>query len=375
MKTIRCILFVLIAAMILPACGHNTSKKEGSGSSRAEKMMKLKKYTYIDQQGTGIEGFSFLMPDGWEFTGGMKWILDNPAMPAVTAFRVFNPAGKEEFEAFPNHCFFWTNNMGLLALNPPGSRYFGNVVKKPVTALEALRSIILPEQRGVYEGLTIVKEEDLPELPEAVGAGQSVASGGATGAKIRVNYVINGQPMEEEFYGVVELLTFPVQGMFGTTYNTVWYVDFVFSFKSEQGKLESYTKPFQIITSTFKLNPAWYAKYSNVIVYMAQQQIQRIRNIGEFSRMLSRMSDQMSSEQLQQFESRGSAYDKVSQTFSDNMLGIDRFYDPYEGREVELPSGYNHAWSNNLGEYIVTDNPNFNPNIGSNLGWQELKRK
>jgi hypothetical protein len=42
---------------------------------------------------------------------------------------------------------------------------------------------------------------------------------------------------------------------------------------------------------------------------------------------------------------------------------------------VELPSGYNHAWSNNNGEYIVSDNPNFNPNVGSNLDWQPLEHK
>jgi hypothetical protein len=65
----------------------------------------------------------------------------------------------------------------------------------------------------------------------------------------------------------------------------------------------------------------------------------------------------------------------VSQKFSDNTLGIDRYYDPHEGKEVKLPSGYNYAWSNNNGEYIMSDNPNFNPNVGSNLHWEPLKRK
>lgn len=68
-------------------------------------------------------------------------------------------------------------------------------------------------------------------------------------------------------------------------------------------------------------------------------------------------------------------YDKGSEQFSDNTLGIDRYFDPYVGREVQLPSGYNHAWSNNNGEYIVSDNPNFNPNVGSNLHWEALERK
>ena len=87
------------------------------------------------------------------------------------------------------------------------------------------------------------------------------------------------------------------------------------------------------------------------------------------------MSDQVSAEKMEQFKANGDVYDKVSQKFSDNTLGIDRYYDPYEEREVQLPSGYNHAWSNNNGEYIMSDNPNFNPNVGSNLNWESMKRE
>jgi hypothetical protein len=299
-------------------------------------------------------------------------------MPSVTAFRVFNPKGREEFEVFPNHCFFWTNNTQLLGMFPPGSRYFGSEVRQPVTAQQALRNIILDEERGDFQNVKILKDEDVPALPQALGAGkqaQGAGSSGATGAKLRISYIEDGIAMEEEFYAVVEWFSFPVQGMFSTSYNTIWYIDYIFSFKGEQGKLENYTKIFETITSSFKLNPHWYAKYSNVIEYMAQQQITQIRSIGEMSRMLSQVSDQMSAEKMAQFESRGDVYDKVSQQFSDNTLGIDRYFDPHEGREVELPSGYNHAWSNNNGEYIVTDNPNFNPNVGSNLHWESLERK
>lgn len=38
-----------------------------------------------------------------------------------------------------------------------------------------------------------------------------------------------------------------------------------------------------------------------------------------------------------------------------------------------MPGGYDHAWSNALGEYILTNDPNFNPNIGSNLNWEAMK--
>lgn len=192
---------------------------------------------------------------------------------------------------------------------------------------------------------------------------------------VRVSYTKDGTTMEEEFYAVVESITFPVQSMSGTFYNTIWYVDYIFSFKAQKGKLESNAKIFQTITASFKVNPHWFAKYSNVIEYMAQQKISQIKSVGEFSRMLSRMSDQVSEEKMQQFKERGDIYDKVSQKFSDNTLGIDRYFNPNEEKEVELPSGYNHAWCNNNGEYVLSHDPNFNPNEGSNLHWESMKRK
>jgi hypothetical protein len=349
-----------------------------SKTNEPEDAMKFRQFSYVDQQGTGLEVFSFLKPDDWQFDGGINWILDNPAMPAVIPFRVFNTKGKDEFEVFANRCFFWTTNLQLLAMFPPGTKYFGSKVKLPVKAQTALKKIILPEERKNYPDFKIISESDLPELAQALGAGKQAQGFGksdASGAKVRFSYTKNGVEMEEEIYAVVENLTFPVNSMHGTFFNTIWYVDYIFSFKGEKGKLEDQTKIFQTITSSFKLNPKWYAKYSNVIEYLAQQQITKINSIGEMSRMLSQVSDQMTPAQETQFENRSSVYDEVSEKFSANTLGIDRYYDPYEERQVELPSGYNHAWCNNNGEYVVTDNPNYNPNVGSNLNWQELKRK
>jgi hypothetical protein len=42
---------------------------------------------------------------------------------------------------------------------------------------------------------------------------------------------------------------------------------------------------------------------------------------------------------------------------------------------VELPAGYGHAWANNLGEYIVTEDPTFNPNVDSNLHGEPMDQR
>jgi hypothetical protein len=369
------ILMAFLFGLCVSFYGHSQATMQ---KKPADTTIKFKKFAYTDTQGTGLEAFSFLMPADWQFEGGIFWLPDKPSMPANSAFRVFNPSGNEEFEILPGECFFWTTNLQLLGLFPPGTRYFGNTVKKPVNALNALNNIVLKNTRGSFPGLTVISKAELPELVEAIGIGKQntgpVRDEG-TGAKIRISYLKNGVPMEEEIWGVSEIVTFPLQSMMGTTFNSLWYLHYLISFKAKKGELDNYTGIFQTITSSFRINQAWQAKYNNVVEYMAQQQIQKIRSVGEFSRMLSNMSDQMREDQLRQFEQRSSVYDRVAEKFSDNILGIDRYFDPFEGRHVELPSGYNHVWCNNNGEYILTDNPNFNPNENSNLNWQPLQKK
>jgi hypothetical protein len=258
MKTLHDPFRGMLLLSILFACEYTSSQQLRPGNEVKAHVLRCKKYSYVDQQGTGLEAFSFVMPSDWKFEGGMHWILDNPAMPSVTAFKVFNPKGKEQFEVFPNRCFFWSNNPHLLNMFPPGSRYFGSIVMQPVSAQKALRNIILSEQRNGFSALKVIKDENVPELPNALRAGrqaQGNGRSGATGAKLRVSYIQDGVTMEEEFYAQVESYSFPVQSMVGTFYNTIWYIDYIFSFKAEKGKLESHTKIFQAMTASFKLNP------------------------------------------------------------------------------------------------------------------------
>jgi hypothetical protein len=80
----------------------------------------------------------------------------------------------------------------------------------------------------------------------------------------------------------------------------------------------------------------------------------------------------MREEQQRDWERRQQAQDRIVQNFSDNIRGVERYNDPHTGNDVELPSGYGHAWANNLGELIVTDSPSYNPNSGSNLHWEQM---
>jgi hypothetical protein len=368
-------LFICVAAassLLVPSCG----KKSGTGSLL--RPLQFKTQVCIDRSGTGIEAFRMLIPKEWVFEGGIRWILDNPGMPATASLRVRDTSGGAEFEVLPNQPFFWTDNQMHRRMFPAGSRYYGNEVRPPVGPGDALRKIVLPRFRNGVRGLKVIKEEHLPDLAKTLGVGVKVQPGvaaSADGARIRIEYDRKGTRYEEEIYGVVESYGFPIHSMYGTFTNTVWTVDYLFSFKAGKGRLDSMATLFKTIVSSFRVNPQWYNKYTQVVEYLIKAQIRQIHSVGELSRIISRTHNEISEEMTRSFEDRQAAYDRISEKFSQQIRDVDAYYSPVEGRSIELPGGYRQAWTNNLGDIVLSEAEDFNPNIGSNQNWQRMEKK
>lgn len=369
---------------LLPGCGDGdedggefvrASKTAANSSLPVGGLTRFKSFSYIDREGMGIEAFRLLIPVDWRFEGGITWVLDNPALPATAHFRVSDPAGRAEFEALPHLPFFWSDNPMLLNIFPVGSRYFGNEVLPPLGPLAALKEIVLPRFRGDVSNLRIISEEELPDLPRSFGQSQPGISTESAGARIRVEYLLDGRAMEEEISAVVESVSFPIQGIYGPARNMNWYVDYIFSFKAPRGELESQSATFQTIARSFQLNPQWFSKFNQLVEYLIQAQIQQIRNIGELSRIISQTSNEISDISMQAYNNRQKVNDRIADNFSRNIRGVDQYYNPLEEKNVELPTGYRNAWTNSLGEYLLSEDTGYNPNVGSNQNWRKIERR
>jgi hypothetical protein len=331
-------------------------------------------YKYTDPM-TGMEAFRLLIPKGWQAQGQIAWSA-NPALPAQARFRFFNPNGTGEFNLFPTQAYFWTNNRLFLTTNPPGTLRFNTLVMSPMDLQSAFTRIIIPQARSKVNGLRIVKTNEVPELAK-IARGQPVQGvrSYASGGKMRIEYQENGRRMEEEIYAAVSQFVTDLPGstLAPGYFINYWYIDYVFSFKAAKNGLDSQAKVFQTMVYSMKVNPRWFAKVVNVKEMMVQKIIRGIKEIGRIGDMVARAGSEMREGQMRDWERRQQANDKIVQNFTDNIRGVERFNDPFAGKEVELPSGYGRAFANNLGEYIITDSPSYNPSIGSNLNWQELK--
>jgi len=349
--------------------------------------IRLKTFCCVDQQGIGIEAFRMLVPAEWEVSGGIQWILDRPGMPAGVALLIRNPASEEALEILPALGFYWTNNPLILMTMPVGSMYFGNEVRQPMPATQVLREIIVPRYRGGIRGLQIVGVEQLPDLPGQLQAIQAQASPQAAqpmmppgmisydGASTHLRYSRNGKAIEEKIFTVVPAMRINMPTFGGMMENIWWQADYLICFRAEAGQLESASELFQMLVRSFRISPQWYAGYMQVIQFLTQRQIQQIRHIGQISRIISQTSSEISDSMMASYYQQQQIMDRISDKVSQTIRGVDEYYNPIEERGVELPGGYNHAWTNSLGEYILSNDPNLNPNIGSNLNWEPMERK
>jgi hypothetical protein len=299
--------------------------------------------------------------------------MDNPAMPAVSQFRVWNPKGTEEFRVFPSQAFFWTDNQLTSTLFPVGSKYFGNEVMAPLKPVEALKQIVIARLLTNVQGLKIVSEQDISNLVNPPGTTTPSALQTSIGAgKIRIEYIDNGKTIEDEIYCVVEATYFPVQTMAGMKTNIMWGVNYISSFRAEKGKLDANSKLFQTISQSVRLNLQWFNTYVQVIEYLIKMNIQQIKSIGELGSIIAQTGSQIRQENLDLYNQKEAMNDRVSNQFSQVIRGVDSYYNPLEDKNVELPTGYDNVWVNPLGEYVLAENSSYNPNIGGNQNFQRL---
>jgi hypothetical protein len=311
-----------------------------------------------------------LVPQGWQFHGGVRWLLENPSMPATLACLVCNPHGAEAFEVLPNLNFTWRSG-GIPVL---GGKLFGAEVCQPVEIRDAFRKFVLPRYRSGPRDLRILREEPLPDLPRLARSEAAISPfGRAEGGRVRIAYTWGGWQLEEEMYGVVEIFRTPVQTLFSTLEVTSWFIDYLFSFRAAAGKLDAMADLFGVMIRSLKINPEWYAAFKAIAQYLAQAQIQRIHHIGQIGQIYAQTGSQIRAQNLNDYYTRQATYDRLATDWSRAIRDVDAFYDPHRGEAVELPAGYGHAWANNLGEYIVAESADFNPNIGSNLNWVALQ--
>jgi hypothetical protein len=80
---------------------------------------------------------------------------------------------------------------------------------------------------------------------------------------------------------------------------------------------------------------------------------------------------------MSSYKSRDAAGERNQEQFVDMINEKTNTVDPSTGQKYKVESHYNHYWMNSDGEYISTNQNDYNPNLDENLNnqkWQQLKK-
>ena len=153
-----------------------------------------------------------------------------------------------------------------------------------------------------------------------------------------------------------------------------WMASYLFAFRAHEGTLDGLSDTFMGLVRSFKISPEWYARYVQVSQGMIQGGMQQIANAGRISQIISKTTNEISDMMMDGYYQRQETMDHLADQFSQATRGVDGYRDSFENAEVELPGGFEHAWANALGEYIVTDDSNFDPNVEVDGDWKPMRR-
>jgi hypothetical protein len=247
-------------------------------------------------------------------------------------------------------------------------------VHAPYRAEEFIRQILIPKGP---KNTTVVSVEPFPELDQLArhqlglppaSAGRDTSGIRTEAGRARIAYDDdNGKPTEGWLTAVMVVRAVPAGGR-GASYDTRAVM--VMFFRAPKGQLDANERLFKLIASTIRVEPDW-RNFSNGIIstiYRKKQEelAKQGAMIAEFQRHVAETINGVTANAMAGANRAAFGQDQL-------VRGVQTFRDPSTGATFEMSNLFDHAWLNGTNEYVMTDDPNFNPNGNLTGNWNKLE--
>lgn len=324
-------------------------------------MARFVRHDVRDRDGTGLVAASFLIPPDWKVKDRLWWEYRDCFQPVRYSAKLQNADGSMKIQVFPDIAASWSTNP-----------YATQGYRPPASVIAGVKQVITSERAG--RKLRFVSEHQIPQsAPQTIRQGAGVTEIRVVGGIVRVQYQEKQQQVEEEFYATLTLVKVVSQGVIYQE-SITWSLTNLSSCTATGGKLEDCQKIALTIRSSYKVGLPFYNRYVQVQKMLQDQVYARIYQAGQLSRILSQTHAEISQSMTDSYNERQRSNDRINEQFSDYIRGVDRYADG-SGTEYQFPSGYTNAWVNNRGEYILTDQTSYNPNVELGGEWKPLDKK
>jgi hypothetical protein len=371
-----------------PAGATGTGNAKSPAANAATKI-KFKPYEVIDRQ-LGMPANRIAIPEDWTGVSRLDWDINAYYVPVHGHIRVEAADGSSWVEDYPLEMFVWANP--ALDRGPYGVRDGSGAIRHPnITLPEALvRYAIAPNRRNV-RNLRIVGYRPVNNLPRAFLHVFPNDPPRGNGICMRVQYDLNGVPVDEEFYGFMPPTdAIPAQPA-GMEYHS--YLMLAHSIGAKSGKLESMRPLLGFIATSIEVNPAWQQQFNQI----HQAQLDRAtQNLAQswanlaLAKQLSAQAHASNEASIARTEA-GLAQSRQQQAAAHASYGAgsnDDFYRRADGFDQYLRgtehmqdqngavsdqyTDYNYHWTDANGTFVHTNDSSFDPNRYLNGSFQQM---
>jgi len=326
-----------------------------------------------------LPAMDMLIPSAWDFKGSVAGNTTEGCFSDfyAVAWEATSSDGSIAFQGAPNDSWQYTDDPAeLRKLTDPNRRALGLhgkpcPVKKPMKAEEYFRQNVFSAFPG---GSTVVSVAPFPELNQMArkqlglppdDAGNS-GSARTDAIRARVEFQKDGKTLEDWVALVVVTRTFR-QGR-GAFYDC--HAIDVMALRAPKGQLGANEKLFKVMISSVRPEPKWQAYSNGFIAKLYQAEAQKEATMDA---MVAAFQKHVADTIMGVTANAERGAQNSAFGFDQNIRGVQTFRDPTTGNTMELSNLYDHAWLNGSNEYIMSDDPNFNPNGQLSGNWNQLQ--
>ena len=362
-----------------------------------------------DTEHEGMRAATIHLPEKWHFESKIEWHYNWVEYPLTYSAHAENPDNAEAYFQYP-----------LLRLetvdvapqyrrytrsqhNKPGDRLpTGAISYPPQPAMQAM-AMFIKKVRGDVTNLTWIGQQDLPDLAKAL---KMDPWPGDHGVAIKIGYDLNGQHVEEAFFGVYyiskqgtdALSVGQIQMAAGALQQTNWGFRAVQSFRAPAGTLDKRMPMFCVIAKSVYVNPEWVKLTKAINDKMLADFNQKLKQgydqirasqaiMQETMRQQAAFQANFDKQEIAFRNSRGINDDflrsdgsrnpdagarSASDHWDDLIRGVDTLQDPANGRDTtQLSNLGQYHFTDGFGNYRTSDDPNYTPEKAGEVGtWQ-----
>jgi hypothetical protein len=196
----------------------------------------------------------------------------------------------------------------------------------------------------------------------------------ADAGRVKVEYTQNGRRMVEDFTATITYFITNMPTMSGMYAQSVSWTPSVCSFRAPAEEMPGKIRLFQISLYSRFNNPVWSVSYTRLCAIVTREKLRQQQAIFARYQQIHKTLEETNDIIWQTYQNRSAAQDRMFDSYSQAYRGVDTYVDPVNNWNVELPTGYENAWTNGT-DYMFSDSPSFNPNVGSTGNWQQMTRK